>query len=178
MLLDSACQKNFQQLAAKCFLLERKTVARQLLRNRASALPHVTGSQIFQRCPDDSEEIVAAMPIKFCILNRHNCVDEVAGELLVRHCFAILHVDLAEDLAVAIENHTRRFHLFEFVQIERRCLAVEIRGENGNVNRNGNAERDNDAKRNIELRPGIPGRPKAIAWRRFEVCHWHSKSAG
>ena len=159
-------------------MLERKTVARQLLRNRAPALPHVTGSQIFQRCADDSEEIVAAMLIKFCILNRHDRIHEVAGQLIVRHSLAVFDIDLAEDFSISIENHARRFHLFELAQIKRCRLAVEIGGENGNINRQENYEHRHDAKRNVELRPGIPGRPNAIARRRHEVCDWHSKSAG
>ena len=100
-------QENLEQFAAERFLLERKTVARQLLRNGAGALAHMSGRQIFQRCPDDSEQIVAMMLIKFRIFNCDDRVNEIGRQLVVRHCLAVLNVDLPEDLAVAIEDHTR-----------------------------------------------------------------------
>ena len=80
--LDSARQKNFEQLAAKCFLLERKTVARQLLRNRARALAHVAGREVFQCRTDDPHQIVSLMPIKFCVLDGDDRVDEIARQLI------------------------------------------------------------------------------------------------
>src|SRR4029453_12811970 len=96
LLLDSARQKNFEQFAAKRFFLERKTVARQLLCNRARALTYVARREVFQRGTDDPHQIVSLMPIKFRVLDGDYCVDEIAGQLIVRHCIPVLDVDLAE----------------------------------------------------------------------------------
>ncbi len=107
VLFDSLRQKKLEQLAAKRFLLERKTVARQLLCNRACTLAHMAGRQILKCCTDDPEQIVAVVLIKLCVLDGHNGLDEIGRQLAVRHRLAVLNIDLAEDLAVAIENHAR-----------------------------------------------------------------------
>ena len=107
LLFDSARQKNFEQLAAECFFLERKTVARELLGDCARALADVTGRQVLQRRADDPLQIVSVMLVKFCVLDGDDCVDQVAGQLIVRHRLAVLDVDLAEYLAFSIENHAR-----------------------------------------------------------------------
>jgi len=82
----------------------------------------VAGREVFQRGTDDPHQIVSLMPIKFCVLDGDYCVDEIARQLIVRHCVPVLDVDLAEYLALSIENHARRFHLFELVQIK--CLGL------------------------------------------------------
>ena len=115
VLLNSAGQKNFQQLATERFFFESKTVARELLGDCASALAHVAGCHIFQRCTDDPKNIVSAVLIKFCVLHRDDCVDEIARQLIIWDRLAIFDVDLTKDLAVSVENHARRFHLFEFI---------------------------------------------------------------
>ena len=107
VVFNPLCQENLEQLAAERFFFERKTVARQLLRNGAGALAHMSGRQIFQRCADDSERIEAVMLIKFCVFNCDDRVNEIGRQLVIRHRLAVLNVDLAEDLAVAIENHAR-----------------------------------------------------------------------
>ena len=117
------------------------------------------------------------MLIEFCVLNRNHRVDEVAGQLIVLHRLAVLDVDLTEDLVVSIEDQTRRFHLFEFAQIECRRLALEVGGKNGNVNYKANEEHRSDAERGAKLWPGIPWWPEPIA-RRYEVWNWHSKAVG
>ena len=53
------------------------------------------------------------MLIKFRVLYRDDCVDEIRRQLLVRHGLSVFYVDLAEDLAVSIQNDAGRFHLFE-----------------------------------------------------------------
>ena len=50
------CQENLQQLAAVRSFFQRKTVARQLLRNGAAALADMAGRQIFERCANDSQQ--------------------------------------------------------------------------------------------------------------------------
>ena len=50
------------------------------------------------------------------------------GKLVVRNGLAILDIDLAKDLVVAIDDDAGRFHLLELAQIERRCLPIEISG--------------------------------------------------
>ena len=100
-------QENLEQFAAKRFFFERKTVPRQLLCNGAGALAHMASRQIFERCADNSERVIAVMLIKFCVLDGDDRVDEIRGQLVVRHRLAILDIDLAEDLAVAIEDHAR-----------------------------------------------------------------------
>ena len=64
-------------------------------------------------------KIVAVVLIKFCVLDGNDGVDQIGSQLLVRDRLAVLDVDLAKDLAVAIENHTGRFHLIELVHVER-----------------------------------------------------------
>ena len=45
------------------------------------------------------------MLIKFRVLDGDDRVDEIARQLIVRHCLPVLDVDLAEYLALSIENH-------------------------------------------------------------------------
>ena len=62
------------------------------------------------------------MSVKFCVLDGDDRVDEIARQLIVRHCLPVLDVDLAEYPALSIENHARGFHLFKLVEIE--CLGL------------------------------------------------------
>ena len=118
MIFDALGQKNFQQLPAICSFFERKTVPRQLLRDGAAALAHMTGSHIFERGANDSEQIVSVVLVEFCVLDGNHSVYEIGRQLLVRDCLAVLDVDLAKYLPVSIENHAGRFHLLELVQVE------------------------------------------------------------
>ena len=103
----------------------------------------MSGRQIFQRCADDAEQIVAVMSIKFRVLNSDDRINEIVRQLVVRHGLAILDIDLAEDFAIAIEDYARLFHLFELAQVERFRLRFEVGGQTGNVN-----DYDNDKHRN------------------------------
>ena len=69
------------------------------------------------------------MLIKFRVLDGDDRVDEIARKLIVWNGLAVLDVDLSEDLIISIKNHTRRFHLFELVQIETPRLTFEVRGD-------------------------------------------------
>ena len=79
----------------------------------------MAGRQIFERGPNDSQQIVAVVFVKFCVLDGNDGVDQIGSQLLIRDRLAVLDVDLAKDLPVAIENHTGRFHLIELVHVER-----------------------------------------------------------
>ncbi len=43
--------------------------------------------------------------VEFCVLDSDNRIDEILRQLLVRHRVAVFNIDLAEDLAVTIQNH-------------------------------------------------------------------------
>jgi hypothetical protein len=105
MIFDAFGQKNLQQLPAVCSFFERKTVASQLLCDSAGPLPDMACDQILECCANNPEQIVAVMFVEFCVLDGNHCVDEVGRQLLVRDCLAVFDINLAEDLAVAIENH-------------------------------------------------------------------------
>ena len=90
--------------------------------------------------------------IKFRVLNGDDCIDEIGRQLLVRHSFPVLHIDLAEDLAVAIQYHAGRFHLLELVQIECFGLRFEVSDEGRNVNSHENGHDGNQRDRNVEQR--------------------------
>src|SRR6266403_934195 len=72
---------------------------------RAAPLAYVSGREIFQRRPDDPQQIVAVMLIKFCVLNGNNCVDKIGRQQVVRNCLTVFDIDLAEYFAVPIQNH-------------------------------------------------------------------------
>ena len=55
---------------------------------------------------------------EFLRVRGHDGVDQVARDLVVGNGFPVLHIDLAENFSIAIENHAGRFHLFEPTQIE------------------------------------------------------------
>ena len=65
----------------------------------------MAGRKILQGGPDDAREVVAAVLIKLIILDGDDRVDQVARQLFVGHSLAILDVDLAEDLVVAVEDY-------------------------------------------------------------------------
>src|SRR5205807_2018901 len=54
IVLNPASDKNLEKFAAKCFPFEGKTVARQLLRDRARALTHVSSDQVLECGAQDS----------------------------------------------------------------------------------------------------------------------------
>ena len=131
---DAFGEKNLQQLPAVCSFLERETIARQLLRDGAGALADMAGRQIFECCTNNAEQIVAVMLVKLRVFNCDHGVDQIRSQLLVRHCLAVLDVDLPKDLPVTVENHTGRFHLLEVAQVERVGLRLEIDDDAGKEN--------------------------------------------
>ena len=118
------------------------------------------------------------MLIKFCVFHRHDPVDQIAWQLVVRHRLPIFDVNLAKDFAISIENYAGRFHLFEFAQVERRGLAFEMRGQDRKVNREAADQQRSNGGRAVELRPAVPWAPKTVTWRRYEVCSWRSQAVG
>ena len=78
IVFDALGQKNLQQLPAVCSFFERETVARQLLCDGAAALADMAGRQIFERCANDPEQIVAVVLVKFCVLDCNHGVDQIA----------------------------------------------------------------------------------------------------
>ncbi len=97
----------------------------QLLGDGAGPLSDVTGQSILERSADDAEDVVAVVLIELVVLGGDNGVDEVGRELVVGDSLAILDVDLAKDLVVAIENDAGRFHPLEMAQIEGGSLLSE-----------------------------------------------------
>src|SRR5205085_9961311 len=75
MIFDALGEEDLQQLATVCSFFERETVARQLLCDGAAALPHMTCSQVFQRCANDTQQIIAVMFVKFCVLDGNNSIN-------------------------------------------------------------------------------------------------------
>ena len=177
-ILDPAREKNLQQLAPEGALLERKGIARELLRDRARTLPHPACGQILQRRAHDPEKIIAAVLVKFRVLHRHDCVDEIARQLVVGYGLAILHVDLAHDLVVPIQDHARRFHLVELGQVVVLRLPAQIRGQNEKINRARDQERRARRERHIKPRLHEPARlihrHRAAA---FGINNRHAKRA-
>jgi len=79
LVFDALCQINLQQLTAVCSFFERETVARQLLRDGAAALADMTGRQVFERCANDPQKIVAVVLVKFCVLDGNDGVDQIGS---------------------------------------------------------------------------------------------------
>src|SRR3977135_4428856 len=69
--------------------------------------------------------VARTMPNKLRSLCRANGIDEIARQLIVGNGLAILDINLAEDLAVAIENHAGGFHLFQPAQLAASFLAPQ-----------------------------------------------------
>ena len=129
LFFDPAGEENLEQLAPESSFLERKTIARQLLRDRARTLPHVAGGEILQRGAHDAEEIVTAVLIEFRVLHRDDGIDEIARQLVVRNGLPILDVDLPENLVVAIDDDAGRFHLFELTRSNVSASSLRVGGE-------------------------------------------------
>ncbi len=136
----------------------------------------MAGRQIFERGPNDSQQIVAVVFVEFCVLDGNDGVDQIGSQLLVRDRLAVLDVDLAKDLPVAIENHTGRFHLIELVQLKRVGLRFQIEDDAGKENCYKKSHHCQNRDGNIKPRPEIPWPPKAIARRRSEVCAGRSQA--
>ena len=73
----------------------------------------MAGDGVLERCPDNSQQIVAVVLIKLVILHRDDGVDQIGRELVVGNGFAILDIDLAKDLVAPIDDHAGGFHLLE-----------------------------------------------------------------
>src|SRR6516165_5984906 len=114
--------------------------------------------------------------VEFRILDGNDGVDQIGSQLLVRDRLAVLDVDLAKDLPIAIENHTGRFHLFELAQVEgaRLRLQNEENAESEECYEQRYHRQNGDG--NIKPWPQIPWPPKAIARRRSEVCAGRSQT--
>jgi len=76
-----------------------KTVARELLRDRARALPDVASREIFQGRTGDPEQIVAAVLVNFASSTATTALTSRVATV-VRHRLPVLDVDLAGDFAV------------------------------------------------------------------------------
>ena len=90
-----------------------------------AALANVARGGILERGPDDAQDVVAVVLVELVVFHRDNRVHEVGRELIVGNGLAILDVDLAKDLVVAIENDAGRFHLLEMREIEGGGLLFE-----------------------------------------------------
>ena len=174
MLLDPAREKNLEQFAAERSFLERKTVARQLLRDRARSLPDMARSHVLQRRAHNPEQIVTAVLIKLVVLDRDDGVDEIARQLFVGNGLAVLDVNLTEDLIVPVHDHARRFHLFELVQIEGCGLAIETVRNGKNVNAGDEQKEKKNRDRNVKDRPPIQGRAKTVQRAKLEIRNRHA----
>ena len=104
------------------------------------------------------EQVVAVVLVELVVLGRDDRVHEVGRELIVGNGLAILDVDLAKDLVVAIENHAGRFHLLETREIEGGGLLFE-----GSAARRKESdqtgEEEDEGEKEREINPGarIPG---------------------
>src|SRR2546430_2471091 len=157
---DSLGQKNLEQLAAERSFLERETIARQLLCDRARALTHPRGDEVLEGCANDAEEIVAVMAIKFCVFNGDDGVNQIRRQLVVGDRLAVLDINLAEDLALTIENYAGRFHLLELAQIEHGGARFELCRDDREINRRGGNNDQRDGDGNVKLRLGVPRTPR------------------
>ena len=146
IVLDSTGDEHFEQLTAKGFPFEIVAVPRQLLGDRARPLANVAGDGVLERGPDNSQQVVAVVLIKFVILHRDDGVDEIGRELVVGNGFAIFDIDLAKDLVVPIDDHAGGFHLLEMREIECGRLLPEADG-GGNQGQQTGDENDDDAGR-------------------------------
>ena len=172
--LDATGEKNFEQFSAESSLLERETIARQLLRDCASTLAHVTSGDVLQRRSHNPKQVVAAVLIKLVVFNRDDRVDQIGWQLLVGNGLAILHVDLAEDLIVSIHNHAGRFHIFKLAQIVGCSLAIEVVRCGKSKNDARYDENDGKADGDVEVRPCVPRWPKAIERASREIRNRHA----
>ena len=78
MLLDPFREIDFQKFPPIGLFLERETVARELLGDRACALPDMTGDKIFEGGPDNSRKIVSAVLIEFVVFHSDHGIHEIA----------------------------------------------------------------------------------------------------
>ena len=169
MLFDPFGDIDFEKFAAKGSFLQGKTVAGELLGDRARALPHMAGDKILQGRAHDAKEIVAAVLIKFVVFHRDNSVHQIARQLIVGNGLAVLDVDLAEDFSVPIEDHAGRFHLFELAQIVGRGFRLQLRRDDSEIDRDENYCEQHNQRGQVKLGPRIPR--SAVAVRKG----WHQK---
>ncbi len=174
MVLDPAGDKHLEQLAAKRLALEIETVARQLLGDRARALPHVTGGGVLERGAHNAEQVVAMMLVKLVVLYRDDRVHEVGGQLIVGDGLPILDVDLAEDFVVPIDNHAGRFHLLEMREIEAGGLLFERGRDREEGQQGGDHDDDPDDQWEEKPRTRVPGTVDAGKLRWREIINRHA----
>src|SRR5215831_15391951 len=97
------------------------------------------------------------MLIKLVVLRCDDGVNEVLWELRVGDGFAVLDVDLTENLVVTIDNYARRLHLLEVGEVEL-CGLIAQTNSRGNERqeRGGTDCHDQD---DGQIKPGarIPG---------------------
>jgi hypothetical protein len=177
-LLDPAGEKNFQQLAPERFFLERKTVPRQLLSDRAGALPDMAGGEILQRRPDDAGKVVAAVLVELVVFHGDDGVHEIARQLVVRDRLPVLDVDLAEDFVVAIQDDAGGFHLFELREIERLGFFAERGGDVPEINAEPEQGHEGSNDRDVVFRFGKPAAAVEINRRWREKGNWHADGRG
>ena len=174
-LFDPAGEKNFEQLAPESSFLERETVPRQLLRDRARPLPHMAGGEILQGRAQDADKIVAAVLIKFIVLDRDDRVHQIARQLFVGNGLPILHVNLAKDLVVPVEDDAGRFHLLEFREIKSLGFRAERFGQIRKINSEPEESDERAADRHIEFRFGKPtATMEVIDLGSRKVGDWHA----
>ena len=100
------------------------------------------------------------MLVELCVLDCDDGVDQIPRDLVVRNCLAILHVDLAEDFIISIEDDAGRFHLLEMGEIEQPGLGPQTGREKRPIDDQRKCQDDEGDDRNIEKWPFIPWRLK------------------
>ena len=169
MLFDPFGDIDFEKFSAIGPFLQGKTVAGELLSNRAGALPDVAGDEVDQGCAHNAKEIVAAVLVKFVVFHRDNSVHQIARQLIVGNGLAVLDVDLAENFSVPVQNHAGRFHLFELAQIVGRGFCLQLRRDDSEIDRDENYCEQHNQRGQVKLRPRVPRSPVAVR------KGWHQK---
>ena len=129
----------------------------------------MAGREILQGRTGDPRQIVAVVLIKFRVFDRDDRIDQIARQLVVRHSLPVFDIDLPKDLAVSIENHTGRFHLFEFAQVETCGPAFNLGDKDQSVDCESADQHDPNGDRDVDLRRNVPRVPETVARRRSQI---------
>ena len=173
MALDPAREKNLDHLPVVGALAQAERVARELLRDRAGALPDAPRAPVLRRRAQHPVVVHAVMLEKARVLRRHQRLHQFIGQIAQRHRVPVFKKDAPDHRARPVEDRARRLHLLEFFQVELRRLFLELGLDRQKINEPRDHSQHENRQRGEEPRTAVKS---GTGW--LVVIPHDSKSGG
>ena len=159
MILNPLGKEHFQKLPLVAALMEVEGIAGQLLGHGARTLLHPPLMPVADRRTEHTEIIDPVVIKEPVVLLSHHRIHHLLRNLFKWDRKAVLDKDLADLHPVAVEDHARRLHLLDLVQVEGIGLGGILRDEPPVAAQTGRCEKKDQDQRRKEPKPQEPRFP-------------------